>query len=229
MELKKKIFPSITFILVLSVIFGCRSNDYDEMYTTEMRKSSLDSEVANSRTQLISSIGKSDEFLDYIISMRAFSKKFDDYYSALNEEEKKDFSSIINNDDCIEQIINDMDIKNEIELITLTKRNLIEKTSFSDLVETERAMLFNSFSYLLDDNLIKTRSEGNDAGQCEKAKKQAYDLAGQKLLSDQNNCDSWFEVWTTAHAACLFSAKLSHSNALSTADEDYRKCIESNK
>lgn len=229
MELKKRISYFSFGVLLTFVAYSCSSDEYDNI--AERNKLDMNDGISqnggvNSRISLIDSIGESDEFIDYIMSLQAFTKKFDAYYSALNDMEKHKFSSDLNNDDCIEHIIVEMDIKKEIDRIAITKKDLINNTLFLNLREAEKVVLFEKFSYIFSNNLIKTRGEGGDSSQCENAKKQAYDAAGRKLLSDQNDCDSWFDVWTTAHAACLLNATLSHKNALSKADDAYKRCME---
>lgn len=227
-------FSSLVLITSISfIVYSCSLDEYD-IINNEV-KSDLNMETVQTldgqscRVLLIDSIGESDVFLDYIMSIRAFSKKFDIYYSTLNDEEKKQFSSSINNDDCVENIINELEVKDEIEQIVKTKEKLSNNTSYSTLSESEKSVLFNNYSNLLGNTIIKTRGEGGDTSHCEEARKRARDAAGAKLLSDQEDCNDYFEAWTTAHAACLLNAKLTHSDALSKADDAYKKCVKESK
>lgn len=171
---------------------------------------------------LVDSIAESDEFLDFVMSCNLLSDKIDEYISTLSQEEKEELINNANNDDYVQNIENHVDIKEESESISVARDKLFTNTSFLQLNELEKSILFDEL-FVMQECLIKTRGgEGGDKEACEKAKKEAYQRAYNNFIRRLSLCDY---LSPEDKYACQIGTKLNYEAEKGQADTEYKRCI----
>lgn len=227
MKFKGKTFSmllSLIFVVSMGIcVYSCSSDGYEFADQPSKLVSIGGLDNVNHRTVLLDSIAESDDFLDFIMSCNLFSDKMDEYISTLNKEEKAELINNANNDDYVQNLINHVDIGKELISMAMAKERLFKNTSFLQLNESEKSLLFDKYSAMQGWVSVKTRGEGGSGNACEEARKKAYSSAYSNFVRRLSLCDYLSQE---DKFACQVGAKLNYEAEKTQADLEYKRCME---
>mgnify|MGYP001071649316 CR=1 FL=1 len=222
MKQKNMPFWAVSILVVSTILFiySCSSNEYDFLSDSSMEKPSTRA-ASSYRTQLLNSVSESDDFLDFVIACNVFSDKIDMYISTLSEAEKMQMIKNANNDDYILDFAMHIDVKNEIEEMAAARKKLFANSSYLQLDDLEKSELFYH-NFIVEPVFVKTREEGGNVNDCQKAKDAAYDAAYKNMIKRLSLCDY---LPNDDKFACQIGVKLNYEAEKTQADTNYKKCI----
>lgn len=174
LKIEKHFWCLRMFVLCASaflIIYGCTSDDYsimdkDVLSSENVKTRSLT--ITNDKDSLLAVIAESDEFVDFLISARQLTEKFDAYKASLNQNELNEYT--------FEDIFEKVDVENELRELEVSRDKLRKNTLFLELGDIERFQIFSYYENM-GRSLLKNRGEGNKKDECEKSLQEGYDNA----------------------------------------------------
>lgn len=175
-----------------------------------------DMEKANARLSAFESVVQSDELWEFKAAALALSDKCEPLYQELTDEEWEELEKHKDDTAYLEQFLSRIDVSAEVKRIEEARKQLHENTAFLQLSEEEQNELYDLLAEtdcLEPVTRTKTRSEGDKKEECEKARREAYEMAESAYHNALNKDEN------TAFALTI------RQLTKKKADQEYEDCI----
>ena len=204
-------------MLVLSVIFTLSSCNSENDKVVE--------EEGND--QIIDRVIEANEYMEFRVSCMALAEKLKSYTSTLSLEEFDELMSNLNNDDYMAELVGKIDVKNELLMVESTKETLLNYADFQQLDASERMNLFVRSSDNALNMMVKTRSEGGAADECERRRNEDYSYASSIYVSAMLACSC--ATGGIGVCLCAVAASAAYEYAITLADRSFADCLKNAK
>lgn len=221
---------SVSFLLIG---YSCTSEQYDlEENLNELNLKSVattKSIESNNRMLLIDSISESDEFLDYMIAVKALFKKSDDYFSSLSKKEcaTLEATASLNNIEENRGLAGYSELyehlKDEMNAVVSTAKALRKNTDYLQLDNNELNVLFNGQFFVFGDKLRKTRASEETLQKCASKRDERYRKADEEAARAMGDCANLQDDYD--YAQCMGDVIVGRNKKWDRADELYKDCI----
>lgn len=204
-------------LLVLSVIFMLSSCNSENDIVVEEK----------GNDQMIDRVIESNEYMEFRESCMALAEKVKSYTSTLSLEEFSKLMDNLNNDDYMAELVDKIDAKNELLMMESTKEILLNYADFQQLDASERMNLFVRSSDNALNMMVKTRSEGGVADECERRRNEDYSYASAIYVSAMLACSC--ATGGVGVCLCAVAASAAYEYAITLADRDFADCLKNAK
>lgn len=221
---------SASFLLIG---YSCTSGQYDlEEDLSELNLkpvATTRSIEGSSRMLLIDSISESDEFLDYMLAVKALFKKSDDYFSSLSKKERTalETTASLNNIEENKGAAGYSELcellKDEMNAVVSTAKVLRKNTDYLKLDNNELNVLFSGQFFVFGDKLRKTKAPEEVLQKCASKRDEKYRQADEEAARAMGDCANLQDDYD--YAQCMGDVIVGRNKKWDRADEVYKDCI----